>query len=202
MTQNLLKSRWKKTDYRRKYIITIVLAILMLAVMPYGFDIIQSRGGLSWNDQLLNLLPAFDLSLPIFVVMYSLAVLIIYRVYQNPHLLFEFVKAYIIITVTRFVLIYLIPLDPPQNMVSLLDPITRIFYGGKEITRDLFFSGHTSTMFLIYLILEKKRDKIIALGVTIFIAIALLFQHIHYTADVLAAFPITWLIWRFTSKIQ
>lgn len=202
MTQILWKSRWKKPDYRRKYIITIVLAILMLAVMPYGFEIIQSRGGLSWADPLLNILPAFDLSLPIFVVMYSLAVLIIYRVYQNPHLLFEFVKAYIIITVTRFVLIYLIPLDPPLNMVSLVDPITKIFYGGKEITRDLFFSGHTSTMFLIYLILEKKRDKIIAIGVTIFIAIALLFQHIHYTADVLAAFPITWLIWRFTTKIH
>lgn len=198
MTEENWKNRWAQPNYRQKYLITIASAIILLIAMPYGFSFIQSRGGLHWNDPILSLLPAIDLSIPIFVVMYSLGILIIYRVIRNPHLLFEFIKAYIIITLTRFVLIYFIPLDPPHNMISLVDPITKIFYGGQEITRDLFFSGHTSTMFLLFLISEIKTDKIISLLVTFFIGISLLLQHIHYTADVLAAFPITWLIWAAT----
>lgn len=200
MTNIAWKSRWGNKNYRQKFIATILIAILLLLAMPYGFDFIESRGGLTINDPILNFLPAIDLSIPIFVLMYGLAILIMVRVVNDPNVLFEFVFTYILVTISRFILIFLIPLDPPENMVHLVDPITKIFYGGKEITRDLFFSGHTSTMFLIFLVLKKQTDKLIALSITIFIAIALLFQHIHYTADVLAAFPITWLLWKFSNK--
>ncbi|MES2796854.1 MAG: phosphatase PAP2-related protein [Bacteroidota bacterium] len=200
MSKITWKSRWGKSDYRLKFIILILLAILLLIAMPYGFDFIQNRGGIQWNDPILNILPSLDLSWPIFISMYCLALVFIFRAVQNPDLVFRFIKSYILITILRFILIYFIPLDPPLAMVSLVDPITKIFYGGKEITRDLFFSGHTSTMFLIYLLTENKREKFFALLVVLFIAIALLFQHIHYTADVLAAFPVTYLIWKFCSK--
>jgi PAP2 superfamily C-terminal len=200
MSKNFWKMRWENKAYRKSFIFYILLAIAMIIAMPFGFDFIESRGGHHWNDFVLSHLPAYDLSVPIFVVMYSLAILFLIRVIQDPHLLYLFLKSYILITITRFVFIYFIPLDPPLTMVELVDPITKIFYGGKIITRDLFFSGHTSTMFLIFLILEKKLDKILALSVTLFIAIALIFQHIHYTADVVVAFPITWLIWKVNHK--
>ena len=195
------KSRWNNPAYRKKCTNLLIISVLLLIAMPYGFDFIESRGGIKWNDPLLDILPSGDLSIPIFVAMYSLALLIIFRVIQNPHLLFQFLQVYITITILRFILIYLIPLDPPVGMVELRDPITKIFYGGKIITRDLFFSGHTSTMFLIFLILQKRNDKIIALGVTLFIVISLLIQHVHYTADVIAAFPITWAIWKYFGKV-
>jgi hypothetical protein len=194
------KSRWNHQKYRQTFIAIIITAIVLLAAMPQGFDYIQSRGGLKWNDFLLEILPSINLSIPIFVAMYSLAILFLFRIFKNPHLMTLFVAAYIVVTITRFVLIYFIPLDPPKGMIDLVDPITNIFYGGKIINRDLFFSGHTSSMFLIYLILDRKIDKLIALAITIFIAISLLLQHIHYTADVLAAFPISWIIWKFCSK--
>jgi hypothetical protein len=195
-------SRWQRSDYRQKFVFLIILSILIIIAMPYGFALIQSRGGIKWNDHVLNILPIVDLSWPIFITMYSLAGLLIVRIFGDPHLIFEFLRAYIPITLLRFILIYFLPLDPPTQMVSLIDPITKIFYGGTEITRDLFFSGHTSSMFLIYLILKNRIDKIYALTVTIFIAISLLLQHIHYTADVLFAFPITYLIWKFSSKFK
>jgi membrane-associated phospholipid phosphatase len=194
------KSRWNEPAYRKKCIFLLIISIVLLFVMPYGFNFIESRGGIKWNDPILDILPQADLSMSIFIVMYSLALLILYRVIQNPQLLFQFLQVYILITILRFILIYLIPLDPPVGMVELRDPITKIFYGGKIITRDLFFSGHTSTMFLIFLILQKRNDKIIALAVTLFIAISLLIQHVHYTADVIAAFPITWGIWKYSMK--
>ncbi len=201
MNELLWKSRWGNEKYRRKYLFLIFLTVILLASMPTGFDFIQSRGGLNWNDAFLNILPVYDLSWPIFVIMYSLGILVIMRVIKNPHLLYQILKAYIIITLFRFVLIYFIPLDPPTAMIELRDPINKIFYGGKIITRDLFFSGHTSSMFLLYLILEKKSDKLLGLIVTIVIGLALLVQHVHYTADVLAAIPITWIIWKFTKNV-
>ena len=199
MTKNTFKNHWEAKAYRKKFLVYVIATIILLILMPFGFDFIQGRGGLTWNDLILNLLPAFDLSIPIFLAIYSLGLLFILRVNKNPHLLLLFIKSYIIVTITRFVLIYFIPLDPPAGMIELVDPITKIFYGGKLITRDLFFSGHTSTMFLMFLVLEKKSDRLIALSITIFIAVSLIFQHIHYTADVLAAFPITWIIWKFCS---
>lgn len=200
MAEITWKSLLKKSNYRQKFILLVTLSVLLLLIMPYGFAFIQNREGSTWNDPILDFLPTFDLSWQIFIFMYSLAILLIYRVINDPTLLFDFLSSYLIITLLRFVFIYFIPLNPPADMVSLIDPITKIFYGGVEITKDLFFSGHTSTMFLIYLILKKKTDKYFALFVTSFIAISLIFQHIHYTADVIAAFPITWFVWRFTKK--
>ncbi len=200
MAEITWKSLLKKSNYRQKFILLVTLSVLLLLIMPYGFAFIQNREGSTWNDPILDFLPTFDLSWLIFILMYSLAILLIYRVIYDPTLLFDFLSSYLIITLLRFVFIYFIPLNPPADMVSLVDPITKIFYGGVEITKDLFFSGHTSTMFLIYLILKEKTDKYFALFVTSFIAISLIFQHIHYTADVIAAFPITWLVCRFTKK--
>jgi PAP2 superfamily C-terminal len=202
MTKINWKNRWASSAYRQKFIFLIIIAILVIIGMPYGFAFIQNRGGILWNDWLLSILPVIDLSWPIFITMYSLAFLFLIRLINDPHLFFCFLRAYIPITLLRFVLIYFLPLDPPIQMVSLVDPITKIFYGGTEITRDLFFSGHTSTMFLILLILQKRNDKIIATIIVIFIAISLLFQHIHYTIDVFAAFPITYLVWKLTSKFE
>jgi hypothetical protein len=192
------KSLFETSIYRQKFILLISLTVLLLSIMPFGFAFIQNRDGDIWNDPILELLPAFDLSWPIFILMYSLGILLIYRVVFDPNLVFKFLSSYLIITFLRFLFIFFVPLNPPADMVSLVDPITKIFYGGVEITKDLFFSGHTSTMFLIYLISENRADKYYALFVTICIAISLLFQHIHYTADVIAAFPITWLVFRFT----
>ncbi|HEX3079850.1 MAG TPA: phosphatase PAP2-related protein, partial [Puia sp.] len=72
------------------------------------------------------------------------------------------------------------------------------------ITHDLFFSGHTTTVFLIFLCLKKKRDRIYALIASILLGIFLLGQHVHYTIDVLAAPIFTYVAYRlallFTKK--
>jgi len=70
------------------------------------------------------------------------------------------------------------------------------FYGGKFLTKDLFFSGHTSIQFLSFLCLQKKSDKVLALISTILVASLVLVQHVHYTIDVLAAPLFTWLSYK------
>ncbi|MEB0249607.1 phosphatase PAP2-related protein, partial [Mucilaginibacter sp. 5B2] len=68
------------------------------------------------------------------------------------------------------------------------------FYGNTVITRDLFFSGHTSTMVLIFLCLEKRNDKILGFICIVAVMVLLLVQHIHYTIDVVAAPILVYLI--------
>lgn len=179
---------------------TLATALMLLLAMPHIFNFIENRQGHTINDPLLDIIPATDLSVPIFIAMYSLALLYIVRCFGQPQLVFSFIRAYIIITCLRFACMLLLPMEPPAKMVELVDPFTKIFYGGKLITKDLFFSGHTSTMFLFFLLLSRPGDKFLAIAVSFFIAMAVLVQHVHYSIDVLAAFPITYLVYLYTEK--
>jgi len=55
------------------------------------------------------------------------------------------------------------------------------------ITKDLFFSGHTATLIVGGICMTESRDKVIAFFAAALIGVLLLLQHVHYTADVLAA---------------
>jgi membrane-associated phospholipid phosphatase len=87
-----------------------------------------------------------------------------------------------------------------MGLIGLVDPISNFFYGEKFVTRDLFFSGHTSTVFLIFLCLPGSRDKKIALAVTIIVGFLLLVQHVHYTLDVLGALLFAWIAYRIARR--
>jgi len=122
-----------------------------------------------------------------------LCLLAIYRAAKHPYIFLTFLWAYILLSVMRILSITLVPLNPPVGLIGLVDPIGNFFYGEKFVTKDLFFSGHTSTVFLLYLCLPGKKDKKIALAVTILVGFLLLVQHVHYTLDVLGAFLFAWI---------
>jgi PAP2 superfamily C-terminal len=183
---------WKLSDFRQKFYISLAVLLLIFVAMPHYFQFIQQRRGAKLQDPILDLLPAFDTSWMMFFLMYTLGLYAARRTWQNPAIFLNYVVAYILITLTRSLTIYFLPLEPPVGLINLVDPFTSFFYGGKIITRDLFFSGHTSSIFLIYFVLEGKNEKRYALAVTLAVASMLLFQHIHYTLDVLVAFPATY----------
>jgi hypothetical protein len=151
---------------------------------------------------LLRQLPAYDVSAPIFFIIWSTALFTLIRCLQNPDRLLIFAWAYLLLCLTRMVTISLVTLDPPNNLVLLADPLSNFFYGRKFVTRDLFFSGHTSTLFLMSLCLPGKWDKILVIAATITVGFLLLIQHVHYTLDVLSAPLFAWLIWRLAGKIN
>jgi len=94
-----------------------------------------------------------------------------------------------------------VPLNPPDNLLELIDPISNTFYGSKFVTKDLFYSGHTATQFLMFLCLKNKLDKLATLISTFLIGALVLVQHIHYTIDVLAAPLLTYLVFILVKKI-
>ncbi|MDN3599108.1 phosphatase PAP2-related protein [Mucilaginibacter myungsuensis] len=164
-----------------------VLVAILLGAMPFFFNSIEKRPGIRLNDWVLDQIPAHNVSFLIFAIIWGMGALALVRAAKRPGMYVTFVWAYSFIILVRFCTISMIKLDPPAGLINLVDPITGLFYGGNVITKDLFFSGHTATLFLIFLTLQKKTDRIIGLIAVIAVGILLLVQHVHYTLDVIVA---------------
>ena len=195
------ENTWQSTDYKKKLILGLILISIILTSLPFFFQAIETRNGILINDYILREIPSYDMSLYIFTIIWGMALLTFSRFKTDPQLFLTFLWGYILINLTRFISIGLFPLSAPIGLIDIHDPISNAFYGPKRVTKDLFYSGHTAAMFLMFLCLNKKLDKILALLSTIAIAVLLLIQHVHYTADVLFAPVITYLIWLASKKI-
>jgi membrane-associated phospholipid phosphatase len=189
---------WQDTRFKTKLILTLILTISLLFSFQPFFHFIQQREGATVNDFLINRIPARDLSLLIFISIWSTGLLCVISMIKNPRFMLLLLAAYFIVSISRFISIGLFPLEPPANLIPLVDPLSNQFYGDTYITKDLFYSGHTSTVFLMFLCLEKKWMKWIALLASILVGIGVLVQHVHYTVDVLAApiftYALFWLV--------
>jgi PAP2 superfamily C-terminal len=197
----ILKRNWRQTWnsslQRAQMIIGSVLITIILFMLPSFFNQIEKRNGIVVNDYLLAALPAYNVSIAIFAILWGIGLYTLFRAIQKPSIYITYIWGLIFVCILRVLTISLIPLNPPPGLIALTDPLTGIFYGESNITKDLFFSGHTSTLFLMFLCLEKKTDKIIALAGTIAVAFLLLVQHVHYTVDVVAAPIIVYPLYRF-----
>lgn len=184
--------------FRRKMISTLVILIIVILSLPSFFSYIEERKGAYLHDLILQHIPAADVSLFTFLIIWSTSGLVIVRCIQRPSFALLMLMSFTLLCLARMASITMVPLDPPDGLIKLNDPLTSLIYGGKDkfITKDLFFSGHTSNMFLMYLCLEKRSDKILALMASILVAILVLIQHVHYTIDVLFAFIFTYLVFR------
>ena len=182
------------TRFRIKTITGVTLLLAILLYFPHFFAFIENRQhGMLLNDWLLNTLTPIDFSLPIFIIIWSTFSLFIFKCINNPALFIQVVFCVILLSLARMAAIFFVHLDPPIELIKLKDPLTSITYGGRDlfITKDLFFSGHTSNMLLLGLCFDKKTDKIFAFAATFFVGVLVLFQHVHYTIDVIGAVVIT-----------
>jgi hypothetical protein len=158
---------------------------------------IEQRAGTVLHDPVLEHLPAVDLTWFIFTVLYAALGTAFWEMLHAPHrLLFAF-RFYAAVMLTRLIAMYLTELDDPLTAIPLQDPVSRVFFQTRTIpTKDLFFSGHTATMFTLYLTAVTPRRRALLLGATLVIAVAVLLQHVHYVFDVLAAPFFTYGVYR------
>jgi len=193
--QNAWKLAWASFEFRRKLIAGVILILIILAVFPFFFGIIEKKQGFALNDLLLERLPAHDVSWLIFFTIWVVGALLIWRAVKKPEIFLNFLWSYVLLCLTRMITISLVPLEPPLQLIPLVDPMSSLYYGTRFITKDLFFSGHTATVFLMFLCLEGNKDKAFALCATILTAMLLMIQHVHYTVDILAAPLFTYFIY-------
>ena len=194
---------WQHKRFRYKTIIALLLVAIILIMLPTFFAFIEKRDGMVLQDYVLDAIPAMDVSIPTFTIIWSVVLLVFYRIYQNPRLFLLVAYGFILMCVLRMLTISLLPLNPPPGLIVLKDPIANIAYGGNGIfiTKDLFYSGHTGNMFLFFLCLQHKWDKIIALAASFIVGILVMVQHIHYSIDVIAAFLFTFFIYLGAKKL-
>lgn len=194
---------WAIRSFKTKTVVALALVVIILLALPYFFSFIEKREGMVLQDYVLDAIPPMDVSVPTFVVIWSVVLLVLYRVFQNPRLFLVIAYGFILMCLCRILTISLLPLNPPPGLIALKDPIANIVYGGKGvfITKDLFYSGHTGNMFLFFLCLEAKWDKIIALTASFLIGFLVLIQHIHYSIDVISAFIFTYFLYLGAKKV-
>ncbi len=185
------KSAWRSALQGKSFRIEIIISILALFTCawaaPRVFQYVQNREGALLNDYLLTVLPAVDLSVWIFSILYLLIVVSVIALLKSPNNFLITLQAYILLTLLRFITMYFVPLEPPADMALLSDPFVEYFFYQETITKDLFFSGHTSILVLLGLGLPFRSLKIVVLIGSAVIGSMVLLQHAHYTIDVLAA---------------
>jgi hypothetical protein len=149
------------------------------------------------------MIPPMNFSVIIFLLIWSVFILALIRCVQEPGICLIILLSVVALLVLRMISIYFVVLDPPEGLIVLTDPLTSLTYGGKGIfiTKDLFFSGHTSNLFMVYLCLQKKGDKVFVLLSVLTVAVLVLVQHVHYSMDVLGAFVITFLLVKGVKKL-
>ncbi len=165
------------------------------------FEYIQARPGRYLNDPILERIPARNVSGYIFVVMYGSLLYAIYTLVNKPRLLVQAFQIYCLIISLRIVTLYLVPLEPSNDLILLEDPLLDYFiYKNKMISKDLFFSGHVATLCLTVLIVRGKWNKIVLGIATILMAILILAQHVHYSVDVVVAPIVTFFCYYMVNK--
>lgn len=187
---------------RVELVLTLLLLALVLTSLTNFLNYVEARKGVMLPDPLLNLFNPIDLTWLIFALIYISLVVAIATLSKNPKRLLFAVQLYTLMVSIRIIAMYLLPLDPPAGMIILNDPFVEFFGTGQTLTKDLFFSGHTATLFILFLVSEKKIIKTVFLISTILVAIAVLLQHVHYSIDVFAAVLFTYACYKVLLKIR
>ncbi len=133
----------------------------------------------------------------------------IYLLWRDRCLFTRFVLIDGAISLTRGLMIPLTGLGPPfgpdinalqpfpfwPTWWKLVDPWRAVVgdTAGIYLTKDMFFSGHIATTFLLYLYgrqLGRKQARVF-LALQLFSLLVVFFSHLHYTIDVIGAYAIT-----------
>lgn len=180
---------WKEFYKNRKVeiLLTVVFLILILIILSNFLGYVEGREGTTLPDPILNLFNPINLTWLTFGLIYASLAIAIINFVKEPDKLLLAIQSYSLMVVFRLITMYVTPFAAPEKLLLLDDPFVQFFGSGQILTKDLFFSGHTATLFLLFLIADIKSLRIFFLICTIAVAAAVILQHVHYTIDVISA---------------
>jgi len=181
------QSAWQDSAIRRGLLITLPLLVVTLSMLARFLEGVEQRPGVVVSDPLLALFAPHDVTWLTFLLIYAGLFGAIAILMHDPRRLLLAIHTYMIVVVFRMCAMSLLPLDPPQTMIPLTDPFVEYFGTGIPLSKDLFFSGHTSTLFLLGLTMQARRWRTVFFFCAAAVACCVLIQHIHYTVDVFVA---------------
>jgi hypothetical protein len=176
-------------SFRNQLIFSLLAFVIANLHNFHCLRIWQQRPGVQINDMVLNLMPPVNLSLPIFFFEYSAMLLAIAFILVYPDRFVKGLQMFALVVFARTVSIYLVALEPPKDMVPLWDPMANFFLHTPNVfvSKDLFFSGHVAALVLLMLLVENKYAKGWIFISTIAVGTMIMWQHVHYSTDVMFA---------------
>lgn len=182
--------RWKKFLSEKTSRYEFILTVLFLVITVFSFSryllFNEARHGAILDDPILKYFDAIDLNPLLFFAIYSSLLIGLFAFSYNPNQLMMAFQTYTLLVLFRMTAMYLVPLDPPPGCIDLQDPVVFILGTGKKIIKDLFFSGHTSTAFMLFQVAKNRFLKIYFFLATVTVGISVILQKAHYSIDVYA----------------
>ena len=173
--------------FRLETAVTLVVFIGNLVVYPNFLNQIEQRPGVRFLDPLLQRIEPLDASWVTFIILYLSVFSAVWFLLREPEQLLLGLQSYVVLFLFRAMALMMVPLEPPLKIIPLQDPFVEFFGVDGTLTRDLFFSGHTSLMFLLFLTARLARLRSLYLVLTAVLAGCVIVQHVHYTFDVFVA---------------
>jgi membrane-associated phospholipid phosphatase len=184
------------------FIITAVIVTGVIIAFSHFLHFVEQREGVVLNDPILNTFNPIDLTWLTFALIYISLIIFVVTTFNKPDKLLIAFHAYGLMLIFRTIAMYLTPFEAPETILLLNDPFVQFFAKGDILTKDLFFSGHTGTLFLVFLLAENKTLKTIFLILTILVGAAVLLQHVHYSVDVFVAPFVAYGAYRIIKKLH
>ncbi len=206
LDKNIIKDiriRWKIAINNKKFLIILMIVLVFFAFQMFFISGYQSsielRQGVQFVDPVFGNTPAVAVDSLTFFAIYITHLIALVAAARKPEKFLQIVVGYLLVYFFRIFALYLLPLEPPAGTIPLVDPILIWFGNGEIITKDLFYSGHTSTTFMVILVTENKKLKYFLLIGLAFVVYGVLAQQVHYTVDVYAALFFSYTAYRLST---
>jgi hypothetical protein len=178
----------KTPRYRWALVFCAATLLWMFLFVPVFYrDILTPKPGYLLNDYVLGFFTPRDLSLYIFIILYVAAVQTVISHWNDPEVIILASTVYVAMNIVRTATMYLVTLEPPAGIILLQDPISSLLYPDTGFAKDLFFSGHISTIMVTVLVERNVAARWAKILGTIVMAILLAWQHVHYSVDLIVA---------------
>jgi len=178
---------WNRPNFKLQLTTSLVMLVLTLHAFTRFLVWVEGREGVTLDDPILRLIEPKDFTWATFAVIYLALVAAIVHLLKRPYDLLLAMQSYMLMVGVRAAMMFLAPFNPAEGLIVLRDPLVQLAGDGTAPTKDLFFSGHTATLFLLFLIIQQRVLKVTYLLLTMLVAVFVVWQHVHYVIDVAVA---------------
>lgn len=188
------KRLFSDPSFVRRVIFGLALLIGSLVVNFYAGTYASHQASNPVTDIILSNTQAYDLDGTFIYGIFALVAFITVLCLEKPQRAPFVLKSVTLFVLIRSLFITLTHIAPYPNRV-IIDPAS--FMNEFSFGGDLFFSGHTGLPFLMaFVFWDDIRLRVFFSLASVFFGIVVLLAHLHYSIDVLAAFFITYTIYK------
>jgi hypothetical protein len=190
---------WTK-EHRRSLFVGLFILAVAIIFQFYSSAYVNKISSNSVADFLLNLLPVVNLNWIIIEGAFLAILFTVILILAKPQYLLFTIKAVGIFIATRAVFIAATHIGIYPGQIN--PDTTGVFdnlYTGLGLQAGFFFSGHTGLPLLMSVIFwDEKVWRYVYMIMGLVFGVTVLFAHVHYTIDVLAAPYMTYGIFKMT----